>query len=117
MALFIQVLLAFAIINLVSALTIPNPPMILPASTTVGSTITNATNSHYIHQCSGMQGYNLNSASCLEALRQIDILSTTQHTYGVRFKGLYDVKLPQRYISCSFPPRPLAYHEMRYLAD
>ena len=48
-------------------------------------------------------GENLNIASCLEALDQIDEHSTVEQSYGERYKGVFDVKLPIRYVSCSLP--------------
>lgn len=87
-------------ITTVSGLTLNTTSLILP-----DSAVANVTNSHYIHHCDGRQfGYDLDSTSCTEALSQIDIFSTTQQTYGPRYSGLFDVKLPRRYISCSFPP-------------
>ena len=78
----------------VSALTLPNPSLLLPNSTTV--------NANYAYKCSGdSQGRNLDSASCMEARRQIDATSTRQLTWGQRGTGLFDMKLPKRYTSCS----------------
>ena len=97
MGVFTAFLLA---IPVVSALTLTKPSLILS-----GSAIANVTNSHYIHRCDGRDyGYDLDSTSCTEALNQIDILSTAQQTYGPRFRGSFDVRLPRRYISCWFPP-------------
>ena len=91
-------LFAFSSITIVSTLTLNNTILILP-----GSTITNATSSNYIHQCDGTAyGYGLDIASCTEALDQIQHSSTIEQTYGPRYKGRFDVKLPKRYISCSF---------------
>ena len=94
--------LALSSMTTVSALTVNSPSLILP-----GSAKTNATGLNYIHLCEGsVYGYDLDIASCTEALDQIDSTSTTEQTYGARFTGPYDVKLPFRYISCSFPPDP-----------
>lgn len=83
----------------VSALTLTRPSLIQP-----GSAITNVTNSlSYVFKCSGSDyGHNLDSASCMDALRQINATSTVEQTYGMRFTGPYDVKLPKRYISGLF---------------
>ena len=90
--------LALPIIVSVSALTINGPLML--ASTAV----TNVTGTNYIHSCNKVEsGGNLNIASCLEALDQIDDHSTVEQSYGERYKGVFDVKLPIRYISCSLP--------------
>ena len=66
--------------------------------------------SNYICRCSDRRhGRNLDSASCVEALRQIDASSTVEQTYGERYTGPYDVKLPKRYTSsnglCAIEPR------------
>ena len=93
-------MLAFPSTITVSALTLENPSSIL-----AGSATGNLTDSHYIHECLGNEyGYNLDIAGCADALSQIDASSTIEQTYGPRFKGLFDVKLPKRYISCSFSP-------------
>lgn len=82
----------------VSALTLTGPSLIQP-----GSAITNVTSLSYVFKCSGSEyGHNLDSASCMDALRQIDATSTVEQTYGMRFTGPYDVKLPKRYISGLF---------------
>ena len=76
------------------------PSLILPGS---GSNTTNTNNSNAVYRCNGPRfGYNLDWRSCTEALSQIDASSTMEETYGPRFKGPFDVKLPKRYISCSF---------------
>lgn len=91
---------AFPSTVVVSALTQNNPSLIL-----AGSATANLTNSNYIHKCSGTEyGYDLDSASCADAVSQIDASSTIEQTYGPRFEGPFDVKLPKRYISCSFSP-------------
>ena len=90
--------LAIPIIASVSALTLNGPLML--ASTAV----TNVTGINYIHSCNKVEyGENLNIASCLEALDQIDDHSTVEQSYGERYKGVFDVKLPIRYVSCSLP--------------
>ena len=99
---FIALVLAFPNIISVFALDLIKPSLILP-----GSAIANVTDSHYIYQCSGEQyGHNLDSTSCNDALSQIDISSTIPQTWGQRLTGPFDVKLPKRYISCSFLPAP-----------
>ena len=61
----------------------------------------NVTEIPYDLHCDGRKyGTDLNIASCTEALDQIDASSTVDQTYGPRFRGPYDVKLPKRYISC-----------------
>ena len=88
------VVLTLPSIVTVSALTLTNPSLLLPNSTTA--------NANYAYKCSGdSQGRNLDSASCMEALRQIDATSTRQLTWGQRGTGLFDMKLPKRYTSCS----------------
>lgn len=88
------VVLALPSLITVSALTITNPSLLLPNSTIVDA--------NYAYQCSGdSQGRNLDSASCMEALGQIDASSTPQKTWGQRGTGAFDVKLPKRYTSCS----------------
>ena len=88
------VVLTLPSIITVSALTLTNPSLLLPNSTTA--------NANYAYKCSGdSQGRNLDSASCMEALRQIDATSTRQLTWGQRGTGLFDMKLPKRYTSCS----------------
>ncbi|CAF9929454.1 MAG: hypothetical protein ALECFALPRED_004328, partial [Alectoria fallacina] len=92
---FTTFVLAFSSLTIVSALTLTNPSLILP-----GSTIANVSSSNYIHRCDGIAyGRDLDSASCDEALDQIDASSTIQQTYGQRLTGPFDVKLPKRYIS------------------
>lgn len=87
------VVLTLPSIITVSALTLTNPSLLLPNSTIV--------NANYAYKCSGAsQGRNLDSASCMEALRQIDAHSTRQQTWGQRGEGSFDVKLPKRYTSC-----------------
>ena len=91
--------LALPIIASVSALRLNGPTLML-ASTAV----TNVTGTNYIHDCNKRQyGENLDIASCIEALDQIDDHATVEQTYGERYKGVFDVKLPIRYISCSIP--------------
>ena len=91
--------LALPIIASVSALTL-NAPTLMLASTAV----TNVTRANYVHQCNKRDyGENLNIARCLEALDQIDDHSTVEQSYGERYKGVFDVKLPVRYISCWLP--------------
>ena len=97
---FTTVLLAFPII-IVQSLVILNTPSL----TQPGSNATNTTSSNPFFQCNGEKfGYNLDWRSCTEALSQIDATSTAEQTYGPRLKGPFDVKLPQRYISCSISP-------------
>lgn len=97
---FATIALAYASLNTVSALTSNNPSLILTNSATA-----NVSSSNYIHQCDGAAyGRDLNSTSCANALDQIDSSSTIEMTYGQRYTGLFDVKLPQRYISCTFSP-------------
>ena len=97
MAAVIGFVLASLSILIVSASTLSNPSLILPSSAKA-----NATSSNYIHRCDGTAfGHDLDTISCVEALSQIDVSSTTQQTYGARFSGPYDVKLPKRYINCS----------------
>ena len=91
-------LFAFSSITIVSTLTLNNTLLILP-----GSTVTNVTSSNYIYHCDGTAyGYSLDIASCTEALDQMAHSSTIEQTYGPRSRGPFDVKLPKRYISCSF---------------
>lgn len=79
----------------ISALTLTGPSLIQP-----GFAVTNATSLGYGFTCSGAEyGRNLDSASCMDALHQIDASSAVEQTYGMRFTGPYDVKLPKRYIS------------------
>lgn len=79
----------------ISALTLTGPSLIQP-----GSSITNVTSLSYVYTCSAAEyGHNLDSASCMDALHQIDDSSAIEQTYGMRFTGPYDVKLPKRYIS------------------
>ena len=100
MILFAALVLALPIIANASALTLNGPALML-----AGSAMTNVTSSNYIHQCKGTTyGLNLNIASCLEALDQIDESSTVEQTYGQRYQGSFDVKLPKRYISCLLAP-------------
>lgn len=87
----------------VSALTLTKPSVIQPGS----GGITNVSSLGYVYTCSGAEyGHNLDSASCMDALHQIDASSTVEQTYGMRFTGPYDVKLPKRYISGLRSPRP-----------
>lgn len=94
---FTAFVFAISSISIVFALTLTNPSLIQQGSTTA-----NVTNSDYIYECDGTRyGYDLDSTSCTEALDQINFYSTTQQTYGLRYTGQFDVKLPQRYLSCS----------------
>lgn len=102
---FATIVLAYANLNPVSALTPNKPPLIL-----TGSAIANVSSSNYIYQCDGVAyGRDLSSTSCAEALNQIDDSSTIEMTYGPRLAGTFDVRLPQRYISpdgrCIIEPR------------
>ena len=93
-------LLALPNVIIVSALALTNNPSLVLA----GSVITNVTSVNYFHECNGRRySTNLNRASCMDALSQIDGSSTTEQTYGPRFQGPFDVKLPKRYASCSSP--------------
>lgn len=75
-----------------------------PSLTQPGSNATNTNSSNAFYRCNGLKfGYNLDWSSCNEALSQIDASSTTEQTYGPRYQGQFDVKLPKRYISCLFP--------------
>ena len=88
------VVLTLPSIITVSALTLIQPSLLLPNSSTL--------NANYAYKCSGAsQGINLDSASCLEALGQIDASSTRQLTWGQRGTGSFDVKLPKWYASCT----------------
>ena len=90
------VVLTLPSIITVSALTITNPSLLLSNSTSV--------NANYPYKCSGgSQGRNLDSASCMEALGQIDAFSTRQLTWGQRGTGSFDQRLPKRYSSGSSP--------------
>ena len=94
MIILAAVVLTLPSIITVSALTLSKPSLLLPNSTTV--------NVNYAYKCSGdSQGRNLDSASCMEALAEIDAHSTRQLSWGQRGTGPYDVKLPKRYTSCS----------------
>ena len=94
-----MIALAAAVLTLpsiitVSALTLTKPSLLLPNSTVVDA--------NYAYKCSGdSRGRNLDSASCMEALGQIDASSTVQQSWGQRGTGAFDVKLPKRYTSCS----------------
>ena len=89
-----RVILTLPSILPISALTLIDPSLVLPGS--------NLVNANFAHECSGLNyGRNLDSASCIEALSQIDASSTIEQTYGQRYTGRFDVKLPKRYISCS----------------
>lgn len=100
MILLTALVLALPSTTIISALTLNSPSLIL-----AGSVIANVTSSNYIHQCDGTAyGSSLNSASCTEALNEINASLTMEQTYGQRYTGLFDVKLPKRYISCSFTP-------------
>ncbi|KAL9133091.1 MAG: hypothetical protein Q9175_005730 [Cornicularia normoerica] len=95
MILLTALVLALPSTTIISALTLNSPSLIL-----AGSAIANVTSSNYIHQCDGTAyGSNLNSASCTEALNEINASLTMEQTYGQRYTGPFDVKLPKRYIS------------------
>lgn len=97
---FIALVLTPPIIASVSALTLNGPTLML-----AGSAVTNVTRTNFIYECNKWKyGENLNIASCLEVLDQIDDHSTVEQTYGERYQGPFDVKLPKRYISCMLAP-------------
>lgn len=97
-------LLALPCITVKSLVISHTPSLTLPSTTT-----TNSTSSNPSFQCNGdVYGYNLDWESCTEAMNQIDASSTTEQTYGQRYQGRFDVRLPKRYISCSYFPILLA---------
>lgn len=101
MTAFAAFVLALPSITVVPALTLTSPSLILP----VGSANANMTSLEYTYQCDGPRyGYDVDRASCAEALSQSDASSRVSQSYGQRFTGPFDVKLPRRYISSSRNP-------------